>query len=61
LDNGTGDRHDRVLERHGDEKIANERRNALCKLFGASHQEIRIRKDFQDTETLLREIVLFNS
>ena len=51
----------RVIERCEDEQHALERRRTLCKLFGVDSTEIRIAKEFQDTETLLREVIQFAS
>jgi hypothetical protein len=53
-----------VIERCGagpeGEQKANERRRFICKAFGVDSTEIRIAKEFQDTETILREVIQFN-
>ena len=51
----------KVLERCDDEQHASDRRRTLCTLFGVDSTEIRIAKEFQDTETILREVIRFGS
>jgi hypothetical protein len=53
-----GTRH--VLERCEDEQRATARRLELCRLYGVDSTEIRIAKEFQDTESILRDVVRFS-
>jgi hypothetical protein len=51
----------RVLERCDDEQRAIDRRRELCKLYDVDSTEIRIAKEFQDTESLLRDVIRVSS